>query len=97
MDRHPQNDWQSVRWDARFDEYWIPAGGARQCLFYCPWCGEELPGRSATAGSTSWRGWASIRSPMKFPRPFAPLPGAVRPFVPIPADPSAAGRSKGVS
>jgi len=43
MDRHPQNDWHSVRWDARFDEYWIPAGGARQCLFHCPWCGEELP------------------------------------------------------
>lgn len=43
MDRHPQNDWQSVRWDPRFDEYWIPAGGARQCLFYCPWCGEKLP------------------------------------------------------
>lgn len=43
MDRHPQNDWRSVRYDARFDEYWIPAGGARQCLFYCPWCGEILP------------------------------------------------------
>ena len=43
MDRHPQNDWQSVRWNARFDEYWIPAGGSRQCLFYCPWCGEKLP------------------------------------------------------
>lgn len=43
MDRHPQNDWHSVRWDARFDEYWIPADGARQCLFHCPWCGETLP------------------------------------------------------
>lgn len=43
MDRHPQNDWRSVRYDARFDEYWIPAGGARQCLFHCPWCGEPLP------------------------------------------------------
>ena len=43
MDRHPQNDWQSVRYDARFDEYWLPAGGARQCLFHCPWCGEKLP------------------------------------------------------
>lgn len=43
MDRHPQNDWQSVRYDARFDEYWVEAGGARQCLFYCPWCGERLP------------------------------------------------------
>lgn len=43
MQRHPQNDWRSVRYDERFDEYWIPAGGARQCLFYCPWCGEKLP------------------------------------------------------
>ena len=43
MRRHPQNDWRSVRYDARFDEYWIPAGGARQCLFHCPWCGERLP------------------------------------------------------
>jgi len=43
MHRHPQNDWRSVRYDARFDEYWIPAGGARQCLFHCPWCGEKLP------------------------------------------------------
>ena len=43
MDRHPQNDWQSVRYDPRFDEYWVPAGGARQVLFFCPWCGERLP------------------------------------------------------
>lgn len=43
MDRHRQNDWQSVRYDARFDEYWIPAGDARQLLFFCPWCGEQLP------------------------------------------------------
>ena len=43
MDRHPQNDWQSVRYDPRFDEYWVTAGGVRQCLFFCPWCGERLP------------------------------------------------------
>ncbi len=43
MDLHRQNDWQSVRYDARFDEYWVPAGDARQLLFYCPWCGEQLP------------------------------------------------------
>ncbi|HYJ82767.1 MAG TPA: hypothetical protein VEW26_08000 [Allosphingosinicella sp.] len=43
MDRHPQNDWASVRYDARFDEYWIPAEGAMQLLFFCPWCGEALP------------------------------------------------------
>jgi hypothetical protein len=43
MDRHPQNDWASVRHDSRFDEYWLPAGGACQLLFYCPWCGERLP------------------------------------------------------
>ncbi len=43
MDRHGQNDWGSVRYDARFDEYWIPAGAARQSLFFCPWCGEALP------------------------------------------------------
>ena len=42
MQRHRQNDWGS-RYDARFDEYWIPAGGARQLLFYCPWCGDRLP------------------------------------------------------
>jgi hypothetical protein len=43
MERHRQNDWDSVRYDARFDEYWIPAGGAQQLLFHCPWCGERLP------------------------------------------------------
>lgn len=43
MDMHPQNDWGSVEYDARFDEYWVQAGGAHQCLFYCPWCGETLP------------------------------------------------------
>jgi hypothetical protein len=43
MDDHPQNDWDSVRYDARFDVYWVPAGGAKQQLFYCPWCGERLP------------------------------------------------------
>ena len=43
MDRHPQNDWGSVRYDVRFDVYWLPAGGAKQQLFHCPWCGEELP------------------------------------------------------
>lgn len=32
-----------MRYDSRFDEYWLPAGGARQCLFHCPWCGEALP------------------------------------------------------
>jgi hypothetical protein len=43
MDQHPQNDWGSVRYDSRFDEYWVEAGEARQGLFYCPWCGEKLP------------------------------------------------------
>jgi len=43
MERHRQNDWGSVEYDARFDDYWIEAGGARQLLFYCPWCGEKLP------------------------------------------------------
>ena len=43
MQRHRQNDWESVGYDARFDEYWVRAGGARQLLFYCPWCGEQLP------------------------------------------------------
>ena len=43
MDRHGQNDWGSVRYDPRFDEYWVPAGNARQALFYCPWCGVKLP------------------------------------------------------
>lgn len=43
MDRHPQNDWGTVRYDARFDAYWMEAGGAKQQLFYCPWCGEKLP------------------------------------------------------
>lgn len=43
MDRHPQNDWDNVRYDVRFDHYWIEAGGAKQQLFYCPWCGEPLP------------------------------------------------------
>ena len=43
MERHRQNDWGSVGYDARFDEYWVAAGEARQLLFYCPWCGERLP------------------------------------------------------
>jgi hypothetical protein len=43
MDQHPQNDWGSVQHDDRFDEYWVAAGSARQALFYCPWCGEQLP------------------------------------------------------
>ncbi|MEZ5680649.1 MAG: hypothetical protein R3E14_05060 [Erythrobacter sp.] len=43
MDKHPQNDWGSVNYDGRFDEYWVPAGSARQALFFCPWCGEKLP------------------------------------------------------
>jgi hypothetical protein len=32
-----------VQYDTRFDQYWVPAGEARQALFYCPWCGEKLP------------------------------------------------------
>ena len=43
MQRHRQNDWRSVRYDPRFDEYWVQAGEARQLLFFCPWCGERLP------------------------------------------------------
>jgi len=43
MDQHRQNDWGSVQYNARFDEYWVVAGSALQCLFYCPWCGTELP------------------------------------------------------
>jgi len=42
MERHRQNDWASVEYDPRFDDYWVQAGGARQLLFYCPWCGEKL-------------------------------------------------------
>lgn len=43
MDVHPQNDWESVHYDARYDAYWVKAGGAKQLLFFCPWCGEKLP------------------------------------------------------
>jgi len=43
MAKHPQNDWGAVRYDPRFDVYWVPAGGAKQQIFYCPWCGEQLP------------------------------------------------------
>jgi hypothetical protein len=43
MDQHRQNDWGSVQYESRFDEYTVVAGSARQCLFYCPWCGEQLP------------------------------------------------------
>lgn len=43
MDGHPQNAWNSVQYDARFDEYSVQAGDALQSLFYCPWCGEKLP------------------------------------------------------
>ena len=43
MSKHPQNRWGTVRYDARFDVYWVTAGGAKQRLFYCPWCVERLP------------------------------------------------------
>jgi hypothetical protein len=43
MDAHPQNDWETVRYDSRFDVYWVEAGAAKQALFFCPWCGERLP------------------------------------------------------
>lgn len=43
MTKHPQNDWGTVRYDSRFDVYWVEAGGAKQQLFFCPWCGERLP------------------------------------------------------
>lgn len=43
MGQHRENDWGSVQYDSRFDEYWVAAGSARQCLLYCPWCGEALP------------------------------------------------------
>jgi predicted RNA-binding Zn-ribbon protein involved in translation (DUF1610 family) len=43
MDRHRQNDWQAIKYDPRFDEYWIPSGDARQVLFHCPFCGNALP------------------------------------------------------
>jgi hypothetical protein len=43
MERHRQNDWASVEYDVRFDDYWVQTSGARQMLFYCPWCGEKLP------------------------------------------------------
>ncbi|AQR72677.1 DUF6980 family protein [Sphingomonas sp. LM7] len=43
MDKHRQNDWGTVQYDSRVDEYWVVAGSARQALFYCPWCGEKLP------------------------------------------------------
>lgn len=43
MDRHPQNDWETIRYDARYDVHWIRAGGSKQQLFFCPYCGERLP------------------------------------------------------
>ena len=43
MARHPQNNWGTVRYDARFDHYWMAAGDAKQQLFFCPWCGAALP------------------------------------------------------
>lgn len=43
MARHPQNNWGSVRYDPRFDVYWLAAGNAKQQLFFCPWCGDALP------------------------------------------------------
>jgi hypothetical protein len=49
MDQHAQNDWGSVQYDNRFDEYWVTAGSARQSLFYCPWCGEKLPASKRNA------------------------------------------------
>lgn len=43
MSQHRQNDWGSVRYNSRFDEYSVPAGDASQLLFFCPWCGVRLP------------------------------------------------------
>lgn len=44
MASHPQNNWETVRYDARFDHYWLTAGQAKQQIFFCPWCGVALPG-----------------------------------------------------
>ncbi len=43
MDQHPQNEWDAIRYDPKFDEYTILSGGALQQLYYCPFCGERLP------------------------------------------------------
>ncbi len=43
MDQHPQNEWDAVSYDPRFDEYTIPSGDGLQQLSYCPFCGERLP------------------------------------------------------
>lgn len=43
MDQHPQNDWDAISYDPRFDEYTLPSGGGLQQLFYCPFCGDRLP------------------------------------------------------
>lgn len=43
MARHPQNNWGTVRYDTRFDHYWLAAGDAKQQLFFCPGCGAALP------------------------------------------------------
>ena len=43
MSKHAQNDWKTVRYDPRFDLYWVQAGSAKQQIFFCPWCGEQLP------------------------------------------------------
>lgn len=43
MAEHPQNNWGSIRYDVRFDVYWMSSGDAKQQLFFCPWCGVQLP------------------------------------------------------
>lgn len=46
MKIHPENNWGSVNYDDRFDEYYIDlknSDNVVQLITYCPWCGAKLP------------------------------------------------------
>jgi hypothetical protein len=44
MDRHPENKGELVHYDERWDSYYLRVSGpVTQDLWFCPWCGEQLP------------------------------------------------------
>lgn len=80
---HPQNNWGTVRYDVRFDHYWLAAGDAKQELFFCPWCGAALPASQRDRWFDALE--AEGLDPNRDPIPLAYQTGAWRGVVDTPA------------
>ncbi len=83
MARHPQNNWGTVRYDTRFDHYWLAAGDAKQQLFFCPGCGAALPASQRDRWFDALK--AEGLDPNRDPIPLAYQAGAWRGVVDTPA------------